>query len=243
MRRWLVSVVLLLGLFLGTWGRSLATEFTVGTLGFKDYDGYYYFLDLENLTQTYLGVAADFEQIQISFSLDDGYGDYQNRYVITLARANEENVYDDLTDLWFSSYDSVTNTYYDGEDISALPSGESLSNLVADPYNSALLQDPFLFIKDLALSFTFSLSNFTYTENGVDYVFSGTVSYHGAFLDDNRWHLNLFLGLASWSQPITVDIQGTPLGGTQPVPEPATLALVGLGLIGVFWPKSRLRRG
>ena len=244
MRRYLILV---LGFFivlgLGIWRYALAKEFTIGTLGFKDYDGYYYFLDLENLSETYLGVATDFEQIQISFSLDDGAYSFENRYVITLADENKDEIYDSLTGLYFSSYDYDSNTYYDGEGIFSLPSGKSILNLIVDlygdPYNSALLQDSTLYIKDIELSFEFNLSNFIYTENGVDYIFSGTISYNGTFLDD-KWYA--ISGLTSWSQPITVDIPGMPLGG-QPIPEPATLMLVGFGLIGIVYAKSHLRRG
>lgn len=240
MRRYLILV---LGFFivlgLGIWRYAFAKEFTVGTLGFKDYDGYYYFLDLENLSETFLGVATDFEQIQFSFSLDDGSYSFENQYMIILADENKDEIYDSLTGLYFSSYDYDSNTYYDGEEIFSLPSGESLLNLVADPYNSALLQDPNLYIKDIKLSFEFNLSNFIYTENDVDYIFSGTIFYNGTFLDDQWYAIS---DLTSWSQPITVDIPGAPLGG-QPIPEPATLMLVGFGLIGIVYAKSHLRRG
>ncbi|GEM_PF-4464059 len=236
-----LSLIFLLLVAFGLTKSLWAKEFDIGLLSLKDYDGYYYFLDLENLTQTNLGVATDFEQIEISFFLDDGTGFYQNNYVITLANPNEDNVYDDLTWLWFSSYDSQTNTYYDGEDIAALPDGETILNLVNDPYNSALLIDPNLYIKDLSLAFDFTLNNFVYTENGVDYVFSGTVSYQGTLLDD-QWYLISDLGTASWSTPLKVDIQGTPLGGAQPIPEPATVSLLAFGLA-FLWFIPRVRRG
>ncbi len=234
--------VLLIVVCLWPIGPSLAANFAVGELSFKDYDGYYYFLDLENLTNLYLGVPADFSQIVFSFSLDDGFGSYENNYVITLSDTNEDDVYDDLTYLWFADYDSLTNTYSDGEDVSSLPSGESLLNLVADPYNSALLIDPYLYIKDLNVSFAFTLNNYTYTENGVDYVFSGTVNYNATFLDD-AWYNVGDLGLTGWGQILNVDIQGTPVnGGVQPIPEPKTVFLFGFALLCLSFLKPRLRR-
>lgn len=216
-----------------------AKEFEVGNVGFKDYDGYYYFLDLENTTGTTLGASANFTNIVISFGLDDGFGSYENNYIITLSNSNEDIVYDDLTYLYFTNYDNVTNTYYDGEGISFLPSNESLLNLVADPYNSTLLIDPYLYIKNISVSFDFTLTNFTYDENGTTYIFSGTVSYQRHFLTDQWYQID---NLSSWSEALTVDIQGTPLGGTQPIPEPSSLVLVSLSLGSLFVVKNRLGR-
>jgi len=216
-----------------------AKEFEVGNVGFKDYDGYYYFLDLENLTATNLGVGANFTDITISFSLDDGSGSYENNYIITLSDPNKDNVYDDLTYLWLSNYVASTNTYYDGEGIASLAPGESVLDLLFNPYNSALLIDPNLYIKNLSVSFDFTLNNFSYIDNGIPYVFSGTISYQKDFLTDQWYQI---ADLSFWSEALTVDIQGAPVGGTQPIPEPSSLMLVSLSFASLFVVKNRLGR-
>ena len=205
-----------------------AKPFTFGIFGLNDYDYCFAVTDVVNTTLTELGIAADFYDMEIRYSLaEDASGASATNYVITLSDPNEENIKDSLTWLWFDTYDSSTNTYSDGEDISALHDGESLADYIDwENYSyTNLLIDQTLYIQNLTFSAKVDLNNFTYEDNGQTYVFTGTIDLYASLFSDNWYSIENNLGT---SIPLQADIQGQPI---QPIPEPSTILLSLSGLL------------
>jgi len=205
-----------------------AKPFTFGIFGLNDYDYCFAVTDVVNTTLTELGIAADFYDMEIRYSLAaDASGASATNYVITLSDPNEENVEDPLTWLWFDTYDSSTNTYSDGEDISALHDGESLADYIDwENYSyTNLLIDRTLYIQNLTFSAKVDLDNFTYEDNSQTYVFTGTIDLYASLFSDDWYYIENNLGT---SIPLQADIQGQPI---QPIPEPSTILLSLSGLL------------
>lgn len=200
-----------------------AKPFTFGIFGLNEYDDYFAVTDVVNTTLTELGIAADFYDMEIRYSLaEDASGTSATNYVITLSDPNEENIADPLTWLWFDTYNF--STYYDGEGISVLHDGESLADYIDwENYSyTNLLIDQTLYIQNLSFSAKVDLDNFTYEDNGQTYVFTGTIDLYASLFSDDWYSIEDNLGTSII--PLQADIQGI-------IPEPSTILLSLSGLL------------
>ena len=201
-----------------------AKPFTFGIFGLNEYDDYFAVTDVVNTTLTELGIAADFYDMEIRYSLaEDASGTSATNYVITLSYPNEENVEDPLTWLWFDTYNnSSINTYYDGEGISVLHDGDSLASNIDPDYSNLLIDRTLdLYIKNLTFSAKVDLDNFTYEDDSQTYVFTGTIDLYASLFSDDWYSIENNLGT---SIPLQADIQGI-------IPEPSTILLSLSGLL------------
>ncbi len=237
-----VAVIMLLSLDTGV----KALEFKFGTLDLDTYTDWFGTswgnINVVNTTGSSgsLPVPVDIINGELWFSLaSDNSGSYATNYHLILSNPNyvyPDGVYDPLTLLNYTSYDTNSNTYTDGENVSNIGPGDSLVNLIQanDPflcYTQTVLA-PLLYIKDLRFTGQAQLNNFTFTDNGNTYVYNGPVDMSAENFTGGWYWISNNMSSSGSSVAITGDVpENQP---PAPVPEPSTLALVGVGLLGIL---------
>jgi len=251
-RLFLSHLVMLLTL-LFPWQSALGYEFEFGTLDFNNYDDSYAYINVINTTGdsgSLIQPGVDFINGEIWFSLaTDNSGTNFTNYHLILNQTNSDDwqndYYDWLTGMYFGDYDSSSNTYSDGEDVSSIGPGKSLINRVS--IDSSQLYIPFydydtytysLYIKDLRFTAQVELDNFSTTLNGVSYYYNGTldISSNGNLFDDNWYKVADVAGQSGSSITILGNIPEE--NPSASVPEPSTLILVSIGLTGLIFRKK-----
>jgi len=237
-------------LVLGLTGFAQAMQFQFGTLGLDEYYYYYgYYGDINVVnttgTQGSLLPGVDITDGELWYSLGyyEGNSINSTNYHLILKDANNSfnsNAYgDSLTWQYYASYDPNTNTYTDGEGVSAIGPGESLINLVDSWYTHTLI-DSSLYIKDLNFTGKAHFDNFTFTDNGVTYTFTGDVDLSAELFKDQWYSISTNAGVEGSSVSIWGDIPEEQVSPVNPVPEPGTGLLVMAGFCAML--VSGLRR-
>ncbi len=245
----LVAVIMLLGLAPG----AKALEFQFGTLDLNTYTDWYGQswgnINVVNTTGSSgsLPVGVDIINGELWFSLaSDGTGTDATNYHLILSDPNYVypfGVLDSLTGLNYTSYDSDSNTYTDGEGVNRIGPGESLIELIQtnDPFLwfTQTILNPSLYIKDLSFTGQAQLSNFTFTDNGITYVYTGLVDLYGENFMDQWYSIATNMSQPGSSVAITGDVpESQP---PVPIPEPSSLVLVSVGLLGILYKGKRQR--
>ncbi len=218
-----------------------ALNFKFGTLDLDTYTDWYGTswgnINLVNTTgnSDSLPVEADITGGELWFSLaSDDSGTNATNYHLILGDSNyvyPDGVSDPLTGLNYTSYDSNSTTYTDGEGVSSIGSGESLINLV-DTWVTQTILDTSLYIKDFSFTGQAKLNKFTFTDNGSTYVYSGLVDLSARNFTNKWYSIASNMSQSGSSVAIMGDVPETQ--PPAPVPEPSTLALVGVGLLGIL---------
>ena len=239
-----LSMLLVSLLVLGLTGFAQAMQFQFGTLGADDYGYSYGDINVVNTTGTQgsLLPGVDITDGELWYSLaNDENGSNSTNYHLILANSNSttSGFYDYLTWQYYASYDPNTNTYTDGEGVSAIGPGESLINLVDSWYTHTLI-DSSLYIKDLNFTGKAHFDNFTFTDNGVTYTFTGDVDLSAELFKDQWYSISTNAGVEGSSVSIWGDIPEEQVSPVNPVPEPGTGLLVMAGFCAML--VSGLRR-
>ncbi len=250
-RYFILSVIVVIVILLTLSQGAMALNFKFGTLDLDTYTDWFGQswgnINVVNTTGNSgsLLEAVDITNGELWFSLaSDEIGTDATNYHLILADSNyifPFGYYDSLTIHNYSdkSYDNVSNTYTytDGENISSIGPGESLIDLIQlnDPFllSTQTILDSSLYIKNLKFTGQAELNNFTFTDNGITYVYSGLVELSAENFTDDWYSIASNMSQQGSSVPIMGDVPESQ--APTPIPEPSTLALVGVGLLGMLY--------
>jgi len=229
---------------------AYAQDFEFGTLDLNYYfDGYYNYgnIDVVNTTGSlgnYIVPGVNFSNGELTFKLaTSDSGDNSTGYHLVLSDTNNDNIYDPLTGMSYSSYDS--NTFTDGEGINAIGPGQSLINLVDTwytqtmiPYSDYNYED--IYISNIEFTGQVQLDNYSTTVNGITYSYDGTLDISGSLFDNNWYKVKDVAGEPGSSSRITGNIQEGP--SPAPVPEPSTFMMFCSAAVCLFGLKNKFNK-